>query len=85
MGCVATQLHLSPDALYAYLEISERSMPLDELVAGAMGRPTKTWSGRRTECKIYWNDEFEARFREFGGVELNKRLGYDRAPVQAAA
>ena len=56
------------EALYAYLEISERSVPPEELVAKAMGRPTKTWSGRRTERGIYWNAEVEARFRELGGL-----------------
>ena len=71
------------EALYAFLEISERSISPDELVTGAMRWPTKTWSGRRTEREIYWNDEVEARFREFGGHELNERLGYGRAPAQA--
>jgi hypothetical protein len=73
------------EALYAYLEIFERSVPPEELVAKAMGRPTKTWSGRRTERDIYWNEEVEARFREFRGHELNVRLGYDLAPKPKVA
>ena len=73
------------EALYAYLEISERSVPPEELVAKAMGRPTKTWSGRRTERGIYWNADVEARFRELGGLELNERLGYDCASARQAA
>jgi hypothetical protein len=73
------------EALYEYLAISERSITPDQLVAETMGRPTKTWSGRRTEREIYWNDEVEARFRELGGHELNARLGYDHLPAQRAA
>jgi hypothetical protein len=73
------------EALHEYLAISQRPIAPDELVAKAMGRPTKTWSGRRTEREIYWNDEVEARFREFGGHELNVRLGYDHSLAQRAA
>jgi hypothetical protein len=73
------------EALYSHLEIAQRLVPPEELVARVMGRPTKTWSGQRTEREVYWNDEVEARFREFGGQELNARLGYGHEQAQGAA
>lgn len=47
------------------------------LLRAVFGRPTKTWSGKRTDRSAYWSPAAEARFVDLGGTELNRELGYE--------
>jgi hypothetical protein len=59
-------------------KLLDRPVPADPLalVHKVLGRPTKTWSGGRSDRSAYWSPEAEARFADLGGVELNRELGY---------
>jgi len=48
----------------------------DDLMAMLIGKPTRTWSGRRSSREVYWNDDIEDLFRAKGGHEVNAGLGY---------
>jgi len=45
-------------------------------VCDALGKETLTYSGSRTCLDDFWDDKVEAYFRELGGVERNRILGY---------
>ncbi len=59
-----------------YLEISSGVAAPPETLQTLIGAQTKTWSGARTNRSTFWSTEVEQRFAEFGGVEINKQLGY---------
>jgi len=48
----------------------------NDLMAVLIGKPTRTWSGRRSSREVYWNDDIEDLFRAKGGHEVNASLGY---------
>ena len=45
-------------------------------VNDVVGKPTKTYSGARSETRRYWDERVEARFIEIGGLDLQRDLGY---------
>jgi hypothetical protein len=65
------------------LEISERcglhisKDAAREAIDGVINKPTKTWSGMNSKIDDYWTEEAESIFISIGGMELNRRLGYD--------
>jgi hypothetical protein len=62
------------ESLRQFLEIPG---PLDNpggLVHELIGKQTLTWSGRRTQRSLYWDDAVEDRFRSLGGHEINLAL-----------
>jgi hypothetical protein len=64
------------EALHRFLDVPGELADPGELVHDLIGKPTLTWSGRRTERGLYWNDAVEERFRSLGGHEINAALGY---------
>ena len=63
------------EALRRYLDVPPPKCGSQSIVAELIGKPTQTWSGRRSSRDIYWNDDIEALFRARGGHEINARLG----------
>jgi hypothetical protein len=59
-------------ALEAIVGLAGMPMPADvvALFNQVVGKPTKTWSGRRSEAWRYWNDRVEAEFLRLGGDAL---------------
>jgi hypothetical protein len=41
-----------------------------------VGKPTKTYSGARSETRRYWDEQVEMRFVRLGGDALQRDLGY---------
>jgi hypothetical protein len=48
----------------------------DSVLARVMGQQTLTSSGSRTDARACWSERVERYFREHGGVEMNRQLGY---------
>lgn len=44
-----------------------------------VGKPTKTYSGERSETRRYWDKQVEMRFVQQGGNTLQRELGYPEA------
>jgi len=49
---------------------------LESVLQRVIGQETLTSSGSRTDARVCWNDRVEHYFREQGGVEMNRQLGY---------
>ena len=46
-------------------------------IDAVINQPTKTWSGMSSKIEDYWTKDAENIFASIGGVELNRRLGYN--------
>jgi hypothetical protein len=46
------------------------------ILKDVINKPTKTWSGKRSDLSEYWSNQCEELFLSFGGNEINKILGY---------
>jgi len=62
--------------LVRYLGIRHELINVPKLLSRVIGARTQTWSGQRTDRRLYWSDDLEQRFLGAGGQELNKKLGY---------
>ncbi len=62
--------------LHQFLELQNEVGPPRQILDEVIGSPTMTWSGARSNRMLYWDDHVEERFRQFGGHEMNARLGY---------
>jgi hypothetical protein len=65
------------EQLHGFLDLPGDVPDIESLCRSLIGAPTMTWSGGRVSRETYWNDEVEQRFEAFGGVEANRRLGYE--------
>lgn len=53
------------------------SQKLSEALVAVKDKDTPTYSGKRSDWKVLWNDDVERYFVESGMYELNKKLGYE--------
>jgi hypothetical protein len=67
---------LAIERIREYLDAPPPPDGSDDLMANVIGKPTRTWSGRRSSREVYWNDDIEKLFRAKGGQEINAKLGY---------
>jgi hypothetical protein len=51
--------------------------PAREVLGATLGSMTQTYSGSRTDYRRFWDASVEAKFRELGGHDLNRKLGYE--------
>jgi hypothetical protein len=65
------------EAMRQYLDAPVPTQSPDTLMAALIGKPTRTWSGRRSSRDTYWNDDIERLFHANGGREIDASLGYD--------
>jgi len=68
-----------------HVGIDRRSIDFEDVLDSVLNTKTITWSGKRTQREHYWSPEVEEQFRRFGGMELNRRLGYEANGVGVSA
>jgi hypothetical protein len=73
-GPVTQRRALDAIALHCGLPAPEDSVALFK--QPVVGKPTKTWSGERSDPRRYWDARVEAQFMELGGECLAQELGY---------
>lgn len=64
------------EALRQHLDVPSPADVLQPLMLALIGKPTRTWSGRRSNRDVYWDDSIEELFVARGGREINNSLGY---------
>jgi hypothetical protein len=63
--------------LHEFLEVPIPLQNPRDSMAQVLGKPTRTWSGKRSAKQRYWDGRVEDQFRRLGGVELNAAFGYE--------
>ena len=63
--------------LHEFLEVPFRLENSQESVARLIGKPTRTWSGKRSAKEKYWNARVEELFCRLGGSELSAAFEYE--------
>jgi hypothetical protein len=66
----------SVKAVARHVEADMDDATITQVMAKVIGADTMTFSGKRSQRDIYWNNEVERRFCELGFDDLNRRLGY---------
>ncbi len=60
-----------------FLDLPPEKRNYREILIQLIGAKTLTWSGKRTDRSIFWDERVERRFAEIGGREINKKLNYE--------
>jgi hypothetical protein len=64
--------------LASHLGLALDARTAQEVASTSVGRATWTYTGSHSDLSRYWDERLEAWFRDAGGPELNRMLGYDR-------
>ncbi len=73
-GCAAQRRTL--EAVAQHAGVPSPPDPLALFLQDVVGKPTKTWSGARSEVARYWDGQVEAQFIRLGGDAMQRALGY---------
>lgn len=77
MGDHGREMQLSTvQAILFELGLSS-SVDAAKVLRTVIGAETHTYSGTRSDVALYWDDQIEDRFLEFGGAVVNRALGYE--------
>lgn len=60
-----------------YVGLEKDRGTAEVILKDVINKPTKTWSGKRSDLSEYWSDRCEDIFISFKGSELNEALGYN--------
>lgn len=73
----ATDQHQTLTAICRHIGVDSSTINFEAVFSAALSTSTITWSGNRTRRDRYWSPEVESRFQAYGGLDLNRRLGYE--------
>ncbi len=59
-----------------YIGIESHCKTPEIIINNTINKPTKTWSGKRSDQIEYWSDRCEDIFLKFDGAKFNQFLGY---------